>query len=66
MEQITSYLIYLIPLFIIQVVLMIIALISVIKQEKFKIGNKVMWIIIVACINIIGPVIYLLVGRTEE
>jgi hypothetical protein len=54
----------LIPLFIIQMALMVIALVDVIRRERVR-GNKVVWIVIIVLVNIIGPIIYLLFGRQE-
>jgi hypothetical protein len=54
----------LIPLFIIQVALMVIALIDVIRRERVR-GSKVVWIVVIILVNIIGPIIYLLFGRQE-
>jgi len=54
----------LIPLFVIQIALMVIALVDVIRRERVR-GNKVVWIIIIVLINVIGPIVYLLFGRQE-
>jgi hypothetical protein len=54
----------LIPLFIIQMALMVISLVDVIRRERVR-GNKVVWIVIIVLVNIIGPIIYLLFGRQE-
>jgi len=54
----------LIPLFVIQIALMVIALVDVIRRERVR-GNKVVWIVIIVLINVIGPIVYLLFGRQE-
>jgi len=54
----------LIPLFVIQIALMVIALVDVIRRERVR-GNKVVWIIIIVLINVIAPIVYLLFGRQE-
>ena len=54
-----------IPLFVIQVGLMVIALVDVLRRERVRGGNKVVWILIVVLIGVIGPIIYLLFGRQE-
>jgi hypothetical protein len=64
-DQLMKLLPLLIPLFLIQLGLMITALVDLIKREKTK-GPKWMWIIIVVFVNIIGPIIYFVVGREEE
>ena len=64
-DQLMKLLPLLIPLFLIQLGLMITALVDLLKREKTK-GPKWMWIIIVVFVNIIGPIIYFVVGREEE
>jgi hypothetical protein len=53
------------PIFIIQLVLIIIALWDLIKREKTK-GPKWLWVVIILLVNFIGPIIYLVIGREEE
>jgi len=55
----------LLPVVILQLVLMITALISLVKQERTK-GPKWLWGILILCVNIIGPVIYFIFGRKDE
>ncbi|HWJ79247.1 MAG TPA: PLDc N-terminal domain-containing protein [Niallia sp.] len=53
------------PILILQLILMIIALFSCIKEEKTN-GPKWLWILIILIINIIGPVLYFVVGRRNN
>ncbi|HEY9122528.1 MAG TPA: PLD nuclease N-terminal domain-containing protein [Brevefilum sp.] len=64
-DQIMKLLPLLIPLFLVQLGLMIAGIIDLVKREKTK-GPKWMWVIIVVFVNIIGPIIYFVVGREEE
>ncbi|MDX9851741.1 MAG: PLD nuclease N-terminal domain-containing protein [Anaerolineaceae bacterium] len=64
-DQLMKLLPLLIPLFVIQLGLMIAALLDLIKREKTK-GPKWMWIVIIVFVNMIGPIIYFVVGREEE
>ena len=57
---------FLIPLFIIQVALMVIALIDLVKRERVRGGNKVIWAVVIVLVNVIGPIIYLFAGRQEN
>lgn len=66
MKEVMEYLPFILPIFIIEMVLMLIALIHVIKHDNFKVGNKAIWIIIVVVFQIIGPVAYFIIGRGEE
>lgn len=66
MENITENLALIIPIFIVELALAITALVHVIKHPNYKFGTKIMWILIVLCIQIIGPVVYFILGRGEE
>ncbi|MGM0837148.1 MAG: PLDc N-terminal domain-containing protein [Bacillota bacterium] len=50
------------PIIILQAILTIAALVSCIKQEATN-GPKWLWIIIILFINILGPILYFVVGR---
>jgi hypothetical protein len=56
----------LIPLILIQLGLMIFALVDLIKREKVKGGNKVVWALVIILVGTIGPIIYLILGREDE
>ena len=60
-----QYIPMLIPLFLIQIGLMIAALVNLRKQEVTR-GPKLMWVFIIVFVNMIGPIIYFIVGREEE
>lgn len=66
MEFIREYLAILIPIVVLEIGLMIYALSHILKHNKFKFGNKVMWIVIVVFIQIIGPILYLTIGKDDE
>jgi len=66
MEIILEYLPLLIPLFVIQLALMIASLIHIFRHKTYKVGNRVLWVIICIAVNTIGPVIYFIFGRGEE
>ncbi len=55
----------LIPVVIIQLILIVVALLDLIKQTGTR-GPKWMWAIFILFIQIIGPVLYLVLGRKEE
>ena len=56
----------LIPLVLIQLVLMIVCLVDLARREKVKGLPKWAWAIIIVLGELIGPTIYLIVGRAEE
>ena len=65
LETLKRYLPLLIPIALLELGLMVAALIDVIRREQTR-GPKWMWIVIVVVVNIIGPIVYFLVGRREE
>ena len=56
---------FLIPLFVLEIALLVIALVDVVKRERVKGGNKVVWLLVIIFISIIGPIVYLLLGQQE-
>ncbi len=54
----------LIPVFILELGLMIAALVDLIKREKTK-GPKWVWILVIVLVNLLGPIVYFLAGREE-
>jgi len=66
MEFLNQYLPFLIPVAILQLALMITALIHVLRHSHYKCGNRVLWIIVVVVVNIIGPILYFILGRSDE
>ncbi len=53
------------PILGIQLLLVIIALVSCIRSEKTN-GPKWMWVLIILFINIIGPMLYFVIGRRND
>lgn len=66
MDMLTEYLPFLIPLILIELVLALTAFIHVLRHPHYKFGNKPIWIVVVLFVQIIGPVIYFILGRGEE
>jgi hypothetical protein len=64
-EQLTSLLPFLIPIVIIEIGLMVWALVDVVKRERVRGGNKVVWILIIVLVNLFGPIVYFIWGREE-
>ena len=53
------------PVLVLQLIFMIIALVSCIREEKTN-GSKWLWIPIILFISLIGPVLYFVVGRRND
>jgi hypothetical protein len=50
------------PLFLIQLILMVIALVDIAKSEKTN-GPKLMWVLIIVFGNLLGTIAYFIFGR---
>jgi hypothetical protein len=69
MEQLTEtlgqYLLLLIPIAIVQIVLLVAALLDLMKRPRTR-GPKWLWLLIIIFVNIVGPILYFVLGRDEE
>jgi len=66
MDRFLDLLPLLIPLLLIQLTLQIYSIIDLIKREKVRFDNKLLWGAIIILFNVIGPVVYLVFGRSEK
>ena len=64
MDNLSELLPLLVPIFLLQIVLIIVALRDLIGRERTK-GPKWAWVLVILFINIFGPIVYLLIGREE-
>jgi bacteriorhodopsin len=64
-DNLNELLPFLIPLIVIQVGLTVAALISVLRRNTYRRGNRIIWVL-VSFISIIGPIIYFTMGRGDE
>jgi hypothetical protein len=65
-QMIVDMLPFLIPLFLIQIALMVIAIVDLFRRENMKTSTRVIWALVIIIVNIIGPVIYLFAGRKDK
>lgn len=56
---------FLIPIIIIELGLTIAALVHIFTHKKYRFGNRVLWVI-VSFVQIIGPIVYFIFGRSDE
>jgi len=56
----------LIPLLVIQLALIGIALRDLVRRERVKGGNKLIWGLVIVFVQYIGPILYLTIGREEN
>ncbi|NLJ30805.1 MAG: PLDc_N domain-containing protein [Clostridiales bacterium] len=66
MEQIMEYLPFLIPLLAVEMILAAAALVHVLKHKNYRFGNRAMWVAIVLLVEIIGPILYFTMGRSDD
>lgn len=52
------------PLFVVQVILMIVALLDLRKAYATN-GPKWMWVLIIVFVNMLGPIAYFIVGKKQ-
>ena len=64
MENISSLIPFLIPIVLLQLGLMTFALVDLIRRERAK-GPKWVWALVIIFVNLIGPIVYLVIGREE-
>lgn len=62
---INEILLALAPLLIIQFFLIIVALTDIIKRPT-TFGPKWMWVLIILFVNIVGPILYFIIGRRSS
>ena len=66
LKTIMGMLPFLIPLFVIQVALMVIALVDLFKRENMTSNTRLVWAFVIILINVIGPIVYLIAGRKDK
>jgi hypothetical protein len=66
LENLMQYLPFLIPVLLIQLGLLIAALLHILRHNTYRSGNRVLWLIVVIVVNIIGPILYFVIGKGDE
>jgi hypothetical protein len=66
LKTIVDMLPFLIPLFLVQLTLIVIALLDLFKRENMKSNTRLIWVFVIILINILGPIIYLVAGRKDK
>ena len=65
LQELLDLLPLLIPIFLIQIALIVIALWDLWKRESTR-GPKWVWLLVILLVNFIGPIIYFIIGREDE
>jgi len=63
-ERFLQLLPYIIPLVLLQLILVIVALVDLARREKTR-GPKWLWAVIIIVGELIGPILYFIIGREE-
>lgn len=66
LDQLQEYLPFLIPIILVEMTLMITALVHVLRHKNYRFGNRILWVVLVVCLQIVGPIVYFTIGRGEE
>ena len=63
----TQLLLLLLPIVVIEIVLIVVALRDLLRPERHVRGDsKLVWGLIILFVSLLGPILYLTVGRHEE
>lgn len=65
-ENIKQYIPFLIPLIVLQIGLMIATVVHILSHQTYRIGNRVIWLVIGVIVSIIGPVLYFTIGKGDD
>jgi len=65
LQQLIRFLPFIIPLVLLQLILMVVALLDLSKRAKVRWLPKWLWAIIIILGELVGPIVYLIVGREE-
>lgn len=65
MDDPGTLLLILLPLLLLQLILLVVAMIDLFKRQETN-GPKWVWLLVIVFINILGPIIYFLWGRTKR
>ncbi len=64
-QKIKDLLPALIPLLVLELALLVVALVDLVRRPHVR-GNKALWIPIIVLVQVVGPIIYLTIGRKER
>lgn len=65
MEELRELIPLLVPILVIQVALIVVALLDLSKRTETR-GPRWMWVFIIIFLNLLGPILYFVVGRDES
>ncbi|MDO5712858.1 MAG: PLDc N-terminal domain-containing protein [Tissierellia bacterium] len=66
MEVLQEHLPILLPFILAEVGLMVFALVHLLKHPNVRVGNKMIWLLIILFLQFLGPILYFVIGRDEN
>ncbi len=66
MEMLRTWLPLILPLVVLQLALQVAAIVDLVRREKVRGGNKWVWGAVIVLGEIVGPLVYLLLGRVDD
>jgi hypothetical protein len=64
-DKLLQFLPYIIPIVLLQLILMIVALVDLVRRVKTRFLPRWAWAIVIVFGELLGPILYLFVGREE-
>ena len=64
-QQLIDLLPALVPLLVLEMALLVVALVDAARRPHVR-GNRVVWILVIVFVSVIGPILYLTLGRKER
>lgn len=55
----------LLPIILVEIGLMVTAVWHILKHKRYRVGNRVFWLLIVIFFQIFGPICYFIFGRDD-
>ena len=66
LDKVMEFLPFLIPLALAEIGLFIYALHHVLTHDKYKMGNRTVWLVVVILLmNFVGPILYFVLGKED-
>ena len=66
MEKLMELIPFLVPLIIAEVILLVVTLRHILTHDKYKRGNRVLWIVVtIVGMQFWGPILYFLLGKED-
>ena len=64
-EQLMEYMVIILPLLLLNLGLVVFSLVKIFKDGVDNL-NKCLWIVIVIFVNLVGPILFLMLGRKKD